>query len=46
MQSAKEKKLSVIKNLPNDASYDEIMETLYINGLAFTSRANTSRAME
>ena len=31
MQSEKENILAVIKNLPNDASYDDIMEALYIN---------------
>ena len=31
MQSVKESILAVIKNLPNDASYDDIMEALYIN---------------
>lgn len=31
MQSVKENILAVIKNLPNDASYDDIMEALYIN---------------
>ncbi len=31
MQNVKESILAVIKNLPNDASYDDIMEALYIN---------------
>jgi len=31
MQSVKEKILTLIKNLPNDASYDDIMEALCIN---------------
>jgi hypothetical protein len=31
MQSAKENILSVIKNLPHDATYDDVMEALYVN---------------
>ncbi len=31
MQNIKENILAVIKNLPNDASYGDIMEALYIN---------------
>ncbi len=31
MQNVKESILAVIKNLPNDASYGDIMEALYIN---------------
>ena len=31
MQSTKENILSVIKNLPNDATYDDVMEALYVN---------------
>ena len=31
MQSTKESILAVIKNLPNDATYDDVMEALYVN---------------
>jgi hypothetical protein len=31
MQSTKENILAVIKNLPNDATYDDVMEALYVN---------------
>ena len=31
MQSVKENILAVIKNLPNDATYNDAMEALYIN---------------
>ena len=31
MQSVKDSILDVIKNLPDDASYDDIMEALYVN---------------
>jgi len=31
MQSVKESVLMVIKNLPDNVSYDDIMEALYVN---------------
>ncbi len=31
MQSVRENILTVINNLPNNASYDDIMEALYVN---------------
>lgn len=31
MQNAKESVLTVINNLPDNASYDDIMEALYVN---------------
>ncbi|MHA1584829.1 MAG: hypothetical protein ACTSVU_09640 [Promethearchaeota archaeon] len=31
MQNVDENTLNIIKNLPNNASYDDIMESIYIN---------------
>jgi hypothetical protein len=31
MESAKKNILAMINNLPNDASYEDIMEALYVN---------------